>query len=180
MKTATQEPRPDKVQVVKDLKEKIEKSVATVVTDYKGMSVAEISALRKKLRESNVEYLVVKNTMFKRALKDAGLADLAEHVEGPVAVAFAGADPVSPAKILTESFEDIEKPKLKVGVIENKIADQKLLAHLAKLSSREQLIAKVVGGIKSPLQGLVMVLSGVPRKFVYVLDAIKKQKEGGE
>lgn len=181
MKTKDQAPLPKKVAAVTKLKDKLVSSVATVVTDYKGMKVSEISELRKRLREKQVEYKVVKNTLFVKALKEAGIEGMDEKIEGPVAVAFASGDPVSPAKVLMDYFDEIEKPKVKVGIVESKLADEKLLADLAKLPSREELIAKVVGGIKSPLQGLVMVLSGIPRKLVYALSEIKNKKEkGGE
>ncbi|MBU0686690.1 MAG: 50S ribosomal protein L10 [Candidatus Margulisbacteria bacterium] len=179
MEVAKREPRPKKVKEVQALKEKLEKSVTCVVTDYKGMSVAQISELRKKLRESQVEYKVVKNTLFLRALKEAGISGLDEHITGPVAVAFSNVDPVSPAKVLIDYFEENEKPLVKAGIVEEKLADIKLLTHLAQLPSRDELIAKVVGGIKGPLQGLVLVLSGLPRKLVYALNEIKNKK-GGE
>ena len=181
MKPKDQAPLANKVQTIIELKEKLKSSVATVVTDFKGMKVSEISELRNRLREKQIEYKVVKNSLFIKALKDAGIEGLDEHITGPLAVAFSSGDPVSPAKVIMDYFDETEKPKVKVGIIENKLADEKLIADLAKLPSREELIAKVVGGIKSPLQGLVMVLSGLPRKLVYVIDAIKNKKEkGGE
>jgi large subunit ribosomal protein L10 len=93
-----------------------------------------------------------------------------------VAVAFAKEDPLAPAKILTAYFDEVEKPQIKYGLVESKVVDEKGIAELAKLPSREELLAKVVGGLKSPLSGLVMALSGLPRKLVYALEAVKQKK----
>jgi large subunit ribosomal protein L10 len=176
-RTLNREPKSKKVKALQALKEKLQKAKATIITDYRGMTVLEISELRKKLKSRQIDYAVVKNTLFLRAAQEVGIKGFEQHVTGPLAVAFGTGDAVLPAKIILEYFEEIEKPKVKIGYIENKLADEKLIAALAKLPTREVLIAKVVGGIKSPLQGLVMVLSGVPRKLVYVLSAIQKQKE---
>ncbi|MFA4858002.1 MAG: 50S ribosomal protein L10 [Candidatus Margulisiibacteriota bacterium] len=182
MKTAGCLPQPKKATELNALQEKIAHATAIVVTDYKGMTVAQISELRKKLRAGQVEYKVVKNTLLVKALQALKIDGLDAQVIGPIAVAFAKEDPIAPAKILTAYFDEAEKPQIKCGVVESKLLDAKDIAELAKLPSREELIAMVVGGLKSPLSGLVMVLSGLPRKLVYALDAVRKQKEtkGGE
>jgi large subunit ribosomal protein L10 len=164
-------------QKVEELKGKLDSAVTVVLTDYRGLNVAEITELRNQLRKAQIEYKVSKNTLTLIAAKDLGLGDLEQFLAGPTAIAFSYKDPVAPAKILSDFTKKSKKLEIKGGVVEGKIINNDGVQALADLPPREELIAKVVGGIKSPLYGLVGVLSGPIRGLVYTLQAIKDKKE---
>lgn len=169
--------RQAKVAAVAELKEKMGASVTFILTDYRGLNVAEITKLRRKLGEAAVEYRVVKNTLASRAARELGLEGLEPFLEGPTAIAFSSEDPVAPAKILSEAMSANKTLKIKAGVLEGRIIGLDDIKALADLPSREELLARVVGGFQAPLYGLVNVLAGNLRNLVNVLDAIRKQKE---
>ena len=163
--------------VVDSIKEKLEASQSVVLIDYRGLTVAELTELRNQMREAGVEYQVLKNTMIKRAAEKAGIEGLDPILEGPTAVAFGINDPVAPAKILTKFAKDTKKITIKGGVLAGNAIDVAAVENLAKLPSKEELIAKMLGSLNAPITGLVMVLSGVTSKFVRTLEAIRVQKE---
>jgi large subunit ribosomal protein L10 len=165
-----------KQQEVDQLKVKIEKAKVMIISDYRGFSVKDITTLRRKLLKEDSEFKIVKNTLLKRALDACGLTGFDAHLSGPTAVLFGYQDPVMPIKSLVEHVEEIEKGTLRAGVVEHQIIDSKGIAALAKLPPKEVLIAKVVGGFKSPLYGLVNVLQGNIRKLVYALNAVREKK----
>lgn len=169
--------RAEKEAIVRELKEKFEGAQAAVLTDYRGMNVAEATNLRKKLREAGCEFKVVKNTLARLAARQTGLEGLAPYLEGPLAIAFSK-DPVAPAKILYEFIRENKKMEIKAGVLEGNIIDAGKVKELAELPSREILLAKVLGGMQAPLSGFVSVLSGTLRSFVYALEAVRKQRVG--
>lgn len=163
--------------VVDSIKEKLEASQSVVLIDYRGLTVAEVTELRNQMREAGVEYQVLKNTMIKRAAEKAGIEGLDPILEGPTAVAFGINDPVAPATILTKFAKDTKKITIKGGVLAGNAIDVAAVENLAKLPSKEELIAKMLGSLNAPITGLVMVLSGVTSKFVRTLEAIRVQKE---
>jgi large subunit ribosomal protein L10 len=165
-----------KQQIVSDIKTRLENSSATVLTDYRGLNVAQVTELRKRMREAGIEYKVLKNTMIRFAAHELGLEDLDPFLEGPTAVAFS-TDPVAPAKILYDFAKSNKALEVKAGVLEGKVIQAAQVKDLADLPSREELLAKVVGGMQTPLYGMASVLSGTLRSFVYALDAVRKQKE---
>ncbi|HHP51442.1 MAG TPA: 50S ribosomal protein L10 [Moorella mulderi] len=182
-----------KAAITANLKEKLGRSIITVLADYRGMNVADMTDLRRKLREAGVEFKVVKNTLTRRAAQELGIEGLDPYLEGPTAAAFSEADPVAPVKILLAAIREGKSLKLKGGVLQGKAIGEEGVKALATLPPREQLLAQVVGGIQAPLvhlvsvlsrsvhgrlQELVYVLSGNLRNLVYCLDAIRKQKEG--
>jgi large subunit ribosomal protein L10 len=172
---------PEKEAIVKDLKEQLTSSKGVVITSYSGLTVANDTKLRRALREAGVHYHVVKNTMMRIAAKDAGLDELAEHLEGTTAMAYSD-DAVAPAKVICEF---IKKNKLdeagilsvKVGLVEGNVIDDKEVKALAALPSREELIAKALGSMNAPITNTVGVLSAIIRNAVYVLEAIRAKKE---
>ena len=169
-----------KAEKIKTIKEKIESARVWIMTDYRGMSVKEITELRRKLKACKAEYQVVKNTLTVRALPEEH--SLVKSVfSGPMAIVFGYDDVVAPSKVLQAFIKEAEKPKVLGGVVEGKYFEEKGIAALAKLKGKKELLADVVGGLKYPLFGLVNILQGNLRKLVYVLDAIKEQKsKGGE
>ena len=172
---------PQKQAVVAQLKEQMTESKGVVITSYRGLTVAQDTKLRRELREAGVTYRVVKNTMMRIAAKEAGLDGLADHLEGTTAMACAE-DAVAPAKVICEfikknKLENTDVLTVKVGIVEGKVIDEKEVKALASLPSREALIAKLLGSMNAPISNTVGVLQGVIRNAVYVLDAVRAQKE---
>ena len=168
--------------VVAQLKEQLESAKGVVLTSYKGLTVAQDTELRRELREAGVSYHVVKNTMMRIAAKEAGLEGIDEHLEGTTAFAFSTEDAVAPAKVICgfmkkNKLEEAEILTVKVGVVEGKVISVDEVKALAALPSREELIAKLLGSMNAPISNTVNVLQGVIRNAVYVLDAVRAQKE---
>ena len=168
--------------VVAQLKEQLESAKGVVLTSYKGLTVAQDTELRRELREAGVSYHVVKNTMLRIAAKEAGIEGIEEHLEGTTAFAFSTEDAVAPAKVICgfikkNKLEDAEVLTVKVGMVEGKVIGVGEVKALAALPSREELIAKLLGSMNAPISNTVNVLQGVIRNAVYVLDAIRSQKE---
>ena len=173
---------PAKQAVVAQLKEQLESAKGVVLTSYKGLTVAQDTELRRELREAGVSYHVVKNTMLRIAAKEAGIEGIEEHLEGTTAFAFSTEDAVAPAKVICgfikkNKLEDAEVLTVKVGMVEGKVIGVDEVKALAALPSREELIAKLLGSMNAPISNTVNVLQGVIRNAVYVLDAIRSQKE---
>lgn len=168
--------RDEKKQLVSELQEKFKRAKAAFVADYKGLKVEQMTALRKSLRDASVELKVVKNTLAIIAVKDAGAEPLKDYFEGTTAVAMSYADPVAAAKILTQFAKDEPKLKLKVGLLGGKVMNLNEIKAFSELPPREMLLGKFVGMLNAVPTGLVGVLSGVPRKFVYTLAAIQTKK----
>lgn len=168
-----------KQEIVADLKEKLTTAKGAVLTSYRGLTVAQDTQLRSKLRESGVHYQVVKNTMTRFAAKDAGIEGLDQYLEGTTALAVSTTDPVAPAKVISDFIKEskLEGLEIKAGLVEGKVIDAASVKALAALPAREVLIAQVLAGMQSPITGLVNVLQGSIRNVVYALDAVRKQKE---
>lgn len=169
--------RPEKEALVAELTEKIGSAQSVIITDYRGLNVGAVTELRRRLREAGVEYKVSKNTLTRMAAKNAGIEGLDEILTGPTAIAFGVSDAVAPAKILTEFAKEQKALEIKAGVLEGKVIGVQEIKNLADLPSREQLLAMVAGAFQAPIAGLVNVLQGPLRKFVYAVDAVKRQQE---
>ncbi len=169
--------RDEKVTIVSDLSESFNRAKFAVVADYCGLKVSEFQKIRIELRNCNSEIRVAKNTLLKRAVANTGNAVLSDDFSGTTAVVMAYADPVEPAKVVTKFANANEKFKIRSAVLDGeKIGVDKLVA-LSKLPSKEVLLGQLLSTWKSVPTGLVQVLTGVPRTFVYALQAIKDQKE---
>lgn len=169
--------RPEKEAEVLELKNKFSQAQAVIITDYRGLTVAEITELRKRLREANLEYRVAKNTLTRLAASELVGDALDPYLTGPTALAFAYEDPVAPAKILTEFAKSFKALKIKGAVLDNKVIDADAVKALAELPPYEVLVAQLLGVLQGPIRGLVTVLSGPQRNLVYALDSIRKEKE---
>lgn len=161
----------NKKQVVADILEKFQKAQSVVIVHYSGITVENVTALRNQFRENGVEYCVLKNTLVRRALHEMNITGLDDQLEGPSAFAFGMQDPVSPAKVV---YDFIEKKKLdcisvKAGLMGTEVMDEKAVAALSKLPSREVLLARLVGSLKAPISNLV-----------YALEALRKKQAGEE
>lgn len=165
-------------QLVQDLKDKLSKAKTVIFADYLGLSADKINELRSKMKENDTEVSVAKNTLVKIALKDNNLEDksLEEDLKGPTATFFGYGDPISPIKALVEFAKDYELPKIKSALVDGVYTNASQVEVLSTLPSKEELLAKVVGGLKSPISGIVNTFGGVQRKFVYAINAIKDKK----
>jgi len=166
-----------KEQSVQDITEKLQESVTAVITDYRGLNVAQATNLRNELRGANIEYKVLKNTLTKIAAKNVGIEGLDQYLEGPTAIAFSSEDPVAPAKILAKFAKDNKDLEIKGGILEGKVVSMAQITALAELPSREELLAQVLRGMQSPLAGMANVLAGPLRNMANVLEAVRKEKE---
>lgn len=160
------------------LREKLEKSQSVVIIDYRGLNVAAMTKLRRRMKENGCELLVAKNTLTKIAAGAIELEGMEPYLEGPTAMAFGYEDPVAPAKVLAELAREFKTMQVKAGVLERRVIDNQAVKVLAELPSREVLLGKVLGGMQSPMYGFVITLNGLLRNFAYVLEAIRKQKAG--
>ncbi len=166
-----------KQQIAEDLHARFARSAIIVLTDYKGLDVTAMNDLRRKLRDANIEYQVVKNTLLVRAAEDTGVAAITDHFKGPSAVALSYEDPVAPAKVLTQFAKDNPKLEIKVGVLNGKVLDGQAIKALATLPSREVLLAQFLSALNAVPTSFVRVIAEIPRSLVNVLTAIKDQKE---
>jgi large subunit ribosomal protein L10 len=166
-----------KKQFVKGLKDRFEKSKVVILTDYKGLDVAAMTELRAKLREAEIEYQVIKNTMLRLASEGTDVEAIKDSFNGPSAVALSYEDPVAPAKILTDFAKDNNKLEIKIGVMGGKVLELEGIKALSALPSREELLATVLSAMNAVPTSLVTALSDVPRRMVNVIQAIKDQKE---
>jgi large subunit ribosomal protein L10 len=166
-----------KVQLVEEFAAKLATAKAAFIADYRGLNVDQINDLRGKLRDSGVEYRVVKNTLLRLAAKGTSFECLSEYLQGPTAIAIAQEDPVAPAKVLSDYAKDSKFFELKTAVLEGKILSADEVKALAELPSREVLLAKMLGSINAPVSNFVGVLAAVPRSLVQVLGAIRDQKD---
>lgn len=158
----------EKALVVTEVAQKLRDSASTVVTDYRGLNVAQVTELRKRLREAGVEYTVLKNTLARRATEQAELSALDEHLTGPTAIAFSMTDAVAPAKILSEFAKKNDALKVKGGVVEGKVVGADQIKALAELPSREGLLSMLLSVLQAPM-----------RNFALAVKAVAEKQEGG-
>lgn len=155
-----------KQKVVEEIAEKFKDSQSTVLVDYRGLDVAQITELRKQLRDNNVEYKVYKNTLARRAIQDTDLEELTDVLVGPTAIAFSKEDVVAPAKILHEFSKDHEDLEIKGGVIEGKVATLDDIQELSTLPDHTGLVSMLLSVLQAPI-----------RNLAYVTKAVAEQKE---
>ena len=163
--------------IAENLKERFSKSKVVIVTDYKGLDVMAINALRRKLREAEIDYQVAKNTLLIRAAEDTDVAVIKDYFVGPSAIAISYDDPVAPAKVLTEFAKENQKLEIKAGVMGDTLLDLNAIKSLASLPSRDVLLGQVLSAMNGVPTAFVRVLNGVTGNFLNVLNAIKDQKE---
>jgi large subunit ribosomal protein L10 len=170
--------KPEKIAAVAELKERLQDNEIAILTKYVGINVANITQLRKELREAGIEFKVYKNNLAAIALNDLGLEGATQFMDGPTAWAFSK-DPVAPAKILKETASRSKFVAMVGGILSGKVVTAQQLDALATLPPRDVLLAQVVGTIAAPLRNLGGTLNALPRNLANVLDQIRKQKEEG-
>ena len=151
----------EKQAIIDEIKDKFERAESAVVIDYMGITVAQADAMRKKLREANVDYTVYKNTLVKRAIDGTDYAPMAEVLEGPSALAFSYDDATAPARVLNDAIKEFKKMEFKGGFVEGEYYDKEAIAQIASIPSREVLISKFMGSIQSPISSFARVVSQI-------------------
>ena len=155
------EAKQQKQLIIDEIKAKLETAQSAVVIDYMGITVEQADAMRKKLREAEVDYTVYKNTLMKRAIEGTEFAPLAEVLEGPSAIAISSSDATAPARVLNGIIKDFKKMEFKAGIVEGTFYDKAGIEKIAEIPSREDLIAKFMGSIQSPVGKLVRTFKAI-------------------
>jgi large subunit ribosomal protein L10 len=168
--------RTDKEKLVDDIRDRFARSDAAFLAEYKGIKAVSMGELRRELRDASIEFKIVRNTLARRAVAGTPSEHLTEHLKGAVALVFSYSDAAVAAKKLTRFAKDQPNLKLLVGTLGDKPIGLDDIKGLSELPSKDVLLAKMLGSMKAPVTGLVGVLSGVPRKLVYALNAIHGQK----
>lgn len=150
-----------KQQVVTEIADKLRASKSTIVVDYRGLTVAEATELRKQLREAGIEFKVYKNSLTRRAAEQAEVADLNAHLTGPNAIAFSNEDVVAPAKVLNDFAKKHEALEIKAGVIEGKLVSVEDVKAIAELPSREGLLSMLLSVLQAPIRNLALAAKAV-------------------
>jgi large subunit ribosomal protein L10 len=150
-----------KKQVVQEISEKLRNSATTIVVDYRGLDVSEVTELRKQLREAGVEFKVYKNTMIRRATAETDLTGIDEFLTGPTAVAFSNEDVIAPAKVLYKFAKDHKDLEIKTGIIEGQVATVDQINALAELPSREGLLSMLLSVLQAPIRNIALAVKAV-------------------
>ncbi len=168
--------RREKERIVAELQGSLREAKAAILTDYRGLNVAELALLRNQLRQISVKYRVVKNTLIKLALKNSELEPLIDQINGPTALALSYDDPISPAKILDQFSKKQPNLEIKGGMVEGRAIDQDAVKKLAEIPGREVLLGRLMSVLGGGPVRLVTVLSANPQRLLHVLNAIRLQK----
>lgn len=169
--------REQKAAAISDFTEGIGSATNAFVLDFKGITVPQVTELRKQVRESGSEYVVIKNTLALIAVKDTPLTKLSGHFSGMTAVAYNTTDPVALAKVLTKFAKDVPTVQFKGAMLGGQVVAATEIQNIANLPSREELISKLLFMLQSPIRGLATVLAANIRNLAVVIDQIAKQKE---
>lgn len=169
-------PSQAKIELVSEVVDQMKQARSVVVADYRGLTVAEMTALRVKLREQGARLQVVKNRLAKIALKDAELPAMDEHLTGPSAFAFSLTDPIAGPKVLAEYAKNNEKLVIKAGLFEGAVMDDQGVKALASMPSREELLGRFVSDLKSPVTKVAMVVKATVNQLAYALQALAEKR----
>jgi large subunit ribosomal protein L10 len=171
-------PKPKKIETVREISDIVGRARGIYLTEYKGLTVAALTDLRRQCYQNKVEYLVCKNTFARMVMKEKGYSDILPLLVGPTAMAFAFDDPAVPAKILFDFAAKNEKLILKGGIFEGKTIRPEYIQAIKDLPSREAALSMLVAAVFGPVQGFYNVVNAVLRDFVSVIDQIAEQKKG--
>lgn len=169
--------RAQKENLVARYEEGLTQAPHAFILGYKGISVPKVTELRQKIRETGASYVVVKNRLILRAMEGKALAQLEDRFEGPTAVAYCDSEPVALAKVLTEFQKEAPSIEFRGGLLNGQAVAADQIQEIANLPSREELLAKLLFLLQSPVTRFVRTLAAVPRDFVYVLEQVRRKKE---
>lgn len=172
-------PNTKNIEKLEELREKVKQAKSITIVDYQGLNVNDINDFRQQIRDQEAETVITRNTLLMLAMKEEGIdtSELENDLTGPNAAIFSYGDPVAYFKTIYSFADKLELPKVKFALVEGAYTASEDVKVISELPSREQLLAQVVGGLKSPLSGLANVLGGTQRKFVTVLSRIAEEKE---
>ena len=176
----TRQPRPEKVAVVDEVRERLSSTNAAILTEYRGLSVSGMETLRRQIYEAGGDYKVYKNTLVRRAAHENGLDGLDPLLEGPTAIAFVREDVATVAKVLRDFARTHPSLVVKGGLVGTSLLDARTTASLAELPTREVLLAQVAGAFAAPMQRFAALLAAVPQKMAYALSALIEARGGAE
>ena len=162
---------------LEEIKKVLAEAKSAVLVDFIGLTVAEDTELRRKVREAGASYTVYKNTLISIAAKEIGLEGLDPVLEKNTAICSSAEDAVAACKVICDFVKDHKKMQLKAGVVEGKVVSVDEVKAVAALPPKEVLVAKMLGSLNAPISGLVRTLNGTVAKIVYALDAVREQKE---
>ena len=172
---------PKNIEKVQKIKDNLKDAKSIILVNYKGLTVKEDTELRKKTREKNVDYFVCKNTLLKLAINDLNIQPVDDFLFGPTAVVVSKEDEIIPPKLIAEFAKGLPEeknlPTFKIGIIDGDLINVDELNKIITLPSKQELYAKLVGGLNSPILGLVCTLNSILQKLVIVLNEIKNKKQ---
>lgn len=171
--------RAQKQESVTALAGRVSRSPTLYLADFTGLNVAKATELRRRLRAAGIEYVVVKNTLARRAFDAAAVPGLLAHLAGPTAVVLAGEDPVAAAKLLAEFAREFQRPAIKAGLVDGKEVSADQVKRLALLPSRPELLAQVGGAFQAPMAGFLGAMQGLLQMMVGALEALKTKRAAG-
>ena len=170
----------DKKKVVEGLKEKLAKTAFTVVTDYRGFTVSEITDLRKRLSKNNADYKIAKNTLIKIAIKDTNLAELEKHLEGPTALLLGYGEPSETAKALVEFIKEIEKGEIRGGLLDGKLLTKDEVKTFASLPSKDVLLGQIAALLVANTGQIAGIFESLIRDIALLTEEVAKKNSGGK
>lgn len=160
------------------LKEKLSKAKQIMIADHTGINVADLTALRRKLKAARSEFRVSKNTLLKLAVRETNYQVLESHFSGPTAVIFGYDDPSVPAKIIYDAIKETEKPRFKAYYVDGRVYGLNDMKKIAELPSKEVVLATLIGSIQGPISQFISLLEAATREFIGTLDVLAKSKQG--
>ena len=166
-----------KKQVVAEIQEKLDKAKSTVLVDYIGLTVAEVTELRNQFRAANVEFKVYKNAMIGRAAENLEINGINEKIPGPTALAISYDDPTSGPKVMTEFIKKAKKTEIKMGILGKEAMTAEQIRALADVPNRETSVSMLMSVMNGPVSSFASVLNAIPRSLVIALNAVREQKE---
>ncbi len=168
--------RAAKEKLVNDIRDKFSRAGAAFIAEYQGIKAVDMNEIRKSLRDASIEFRIVRNTLARRAIKGASAEVIAKDLKGAVALIFSYKDAALAAKKLTEFAKDKPNLKIRLGALGGKVISLSEIKGLAELPPREALIAMLLGAMSAPATGFVCVISGIQKKLLYALNAVKDRK----
>jgi large subunit ribosomal protein L10 len=169
-------PTPQKEEVLRDTGERIREVGGLYLADFSGMSVERISLLRKRCREQQVQFKVIKNTLLKRAFNERGITDLDPFLNGPTGLVFHPSDSVVPAKILIDFAREFERPNVKAAIVDGRLFDTQAIKTLASLPSREVLLGQLLGTLIAPMTQFLAAVDAALRTPALMVDALERER----
>ena len=170
-------PTKEKENQIDLLKDRFKRANSMIIADHTGINVADITMLRRDLRKANAEFKIAKNTLLRRAAKETGMDEVAEHFVGPTSMIYGFDDPSVPAKIIYEFSKKSDIPKVKAYFLDNQLLSVDDYKRIAQLPPRNEVLAMVLGAVNGPILNFIMTIDGVTRNFIGLVDALAESKK---